>query len=184
MATAKKAARISDESVAAKTGRTWGEWFKLLDKAGAAKMNHKQIVAVLAEQKVSPWWQQSITVTYEQERGLREKHEVAGGYSVSRSRTIKAKVETLFDAWEKATTRRKWLGVSGLTVRRATPNKSIRITWPDETHVEVLFYAKGDDKTQMVVTHSKLKDAKSGEAQKAFWSEKIEKLESLAAADA
>ena len=181
MAAAKKAARISDESVAGKTGRTWSAWFKLLDKAGARKMSHKEIVAVLAAEDVSPWWAQSITVTYEQARGLREKHEMVGGFSVSRSRTLEAPVETLFEAWENAASRKKWLGVSGLTIRKATPGKSIRITWPDETNVEVLFYAKGA-KTQMVVTHSKLKDAESGEEKKAFWAAKIQKLEALTTA--
>lgn len=180
MATAKKSARISDESVKEKTGRDWNGWFALLDQAGATKMTHKEIVAVLAAESVSPWWQQMITVTYEQARGLRAKHEVAGGYSISRSRTIKADVEPLFEAWEKAAVRRKWLGVTGLTIRKATPNKSIRITWPDETNVEVLFYPKGPGKTQVVVSHGKLKDAKSAEAQKSFWSERLDALEAFA----
>lgn len=50
MATATKAAkgpRMSDEAVKAKTGKTWKEWFTILDKAGATKMTHQEIVKLL-----------------------------------------------------------------------------------------------------------------------------------------
>ena len=40
MAMAKKAAGISDEAVAKATGKTWAEWLKVLDAAGAKIMSH------------------------------------------------------------------------------------------------------------------------------------------------
>jgi hypothetical protein len=36
-----KAAGISDAAVQAKTGKTWTEWFAILDQAGAAAWPHK-----------------------------------------------------------------------------------------------------------------------------------------------
>ena len=64
--------RMSDAAVQASTGKIWKEWFAILDKAGARKMDHKQIVAYLVKHhKVGPWWQQMVTVIYEQARGLR-----------------------------------------------------------------------------------------------------------------
>jgi hypothetical protein len=39
-----KAQRMSDEAVKSKTGKTWKEWFAILDKAGASKMSHQEIV--------------------------------------------------------------------------------------------------------------------------------------------
>ena len=44
---AKPRERMSDAAVQAKTGKTWPEWFAVLDKAGAAKMTHKEIAAHL-----------------------------------------------------------------------------------------------------------------------------------------
>ena len=38
---------MSDEAVKAKTGKTWKEWFAALDKAGATKMGHQDIVKYL-----------------------------------------------------------------------------------------------------------------------------------------
>jgi hypothetical protein len=41
-ATTKQAApRMSDEAVKAKTGKTWKEWFAILDKAGASELSHQ-----------------------------------------------------------------------------------------------------------------------------------------------
>lgn len=92
-----KAAGISNDAVEAKTGKTWQEWFKILDAAGAVKPGHKEIVAYLAENyKVSPWWRQMVTVAYEQERGLRRKHETPQGFQMSASKTIAVPVSNLF----------------------------------------------------------------------------------------
>src|SRR2546426_8019727 len=93
--------RMSDAAVKAKTGKTWPEWFKILDKAGAKKMGHQEIVAVLSQQHgVGPWWQQMVTVTYEQARGLRAKHETPAGYQISVSRTVAASITKVYKAWQ------------------------------------------------------------------------------------
>ena len=79
----------SNEAVMRATGKSWAEWLALLDAAGGREMNHKQIVAHLqAHHDVSSWWQQQLTVGYEQSRGLRAKHEMVDGYQISRSRTV------------------------------------------------------------------------------------------------
>src|SRR5512134_2277217 len=90
--------RMSDEAVRAKTGRIWPEWFAILDAAGAQQMTHQQIVAYLHnEHGVGPWWQQMVTVTYEQARGMRAKHQMPDGYQVSVSKTIAAPAAALYE---------------------------------------------------------------------------------------
>jgi hypothetical protein len=50
-------ARMSDESVCAKTGKTWAEWFSVLDRAGAAALKHGEIAAYLrGEHRLADWW--------------------------------------------------------------------------------------------------------------------------------
>lgn len=170
--------RMSDDAVKAKTGRAWPEWFKLLDKTGAKKMNHQQIVAVVGKHGAGPWWQQMVTVTYEQARGLRQKHEKPGGYEISVSRTIDASVTKGFKAWTDEKTRRRWLPAN-FTVRKSTTNKTLRITWNDETHLAVALYPKGEGKCQIVAQHAKLPDAKAGEKMKKFWADALERLKQL-----
>ncbi len=174
------APRMSDAAVKAKTGKTWPEWFKILDKAGGKKMSHQEIVAVLSQQHgVGPWWQQMVTVTYEQARGLRAKHEKPGGYQISVSRTVAASISKVYKAWHDEKTRQLWLPAS-ITIRKATANKSMRITWTDgKTSVEVGFYPKGAGKSQVAVQHSKLPDAKTAARMKTYWAKALDRLKAL-----
>lgn len=65
---------VSNEAVKKATGRTWSEWFRILDNAGAKKLPHPEIAEWLeAKKKVSSWWSQMVTVEYEYARGLRSK---------------------------------------------------------------------------------------------------------------
>ena len=169
---------MSDEAVKSKTGKIWKEWFAFLDKAGARKMSHQEIVSYLrAKHDVGPWWQQMVTATYEQASGLRDKHERPEGYQISVSRTLNTPVTKLFKSFANEKARNEWLGEDGLTVRKATTNKSMRITWKDgKTSLEINFYPKGDNKSQVVVQHIKLPDAKSSATMKAYWTKALDQL--------
>ena len=168
--------RMSDEAVAAKTGKTWSRWFKHLDAAGAKKMSHQEIAAHLHDKHgVRPWWTQMVAVTYEQARGLRDKHEKPEGFEISVSRTIAAPLSKSYRAWIDDKTRKAWLPAN-FKVSKATPNKTLRIIWEDGvTRVTAAFAAKGE-KTQVVAQHSKLADAKAAAKMKKFWSEALERL--------
>jgi uncharacterized protein YndB with AHSA1/START domain len=171
-------AGISDDAVKARTGRTWPEWFALLDEAGAVKLGHKGIVAFLAEhRRVGPWWRQMIAVTYEQERGLREKHQTPQGYQLSASKTIGGPVDAVFAAWTDQATRSAWLPGHEIAIRKSTAGKSLRISWGDNgSTVDVNFNARGKTKTQVVVAHRRLVDAEAVREMKAFWSAALDRL--------
>ena len=171
---------MSDEAVQAKTGRTWDEWFAALDAAGAREMDHKQIVAHLSgRQGIGPWWQQMVTVAYEQARGKRAKHQKADGFQVSGSRTVGVPVDRLFAAWNDEAVRRRWLPEAEFTVRKATPGRSLRLAWGDGTSVDVNLYAKDGAKSQVTIEHSKLPDAEEAARRKAWWSEALDRLRDL-----
>src|SRR5437879_5129125 len=150
------APKMSDKAVQARTGKTWPEWFAVLDKAGAQQMTHQQIVTYLSEiQKVGSWWQQMVAVSYEQARGLRAKHEKPNGFSVSVSKTIAAPLSALWRAWHDARTRARWLPGATMQIRKETPDKSMRITWVEKESLSVDFYPKGEHKTQVTFQHEK-----------------------------
>ena len=173
-----KTAGISSDAVKKATGRTWQEWCNRLDKDGCQTMTHKEIVAVLGEKHgVGPWWQQMVTVGYEQARGLRVKHETTAGFSVSRSKTLPAPIAEAFAAWGDERKRAKWLKDPNFTIRKATLDRSLRITWIDgQTSVEVMFYVKSKDKCQVTVQHSKLKNNKEAAKLKAYWGKQLDAL--------
>lgn len=174
----KKAAGIGDAAVQKKTGKTWAEWFAVLDKAGARKMNHTDIAALLhGKHGCGAWWSQMVAVGYEQDRGLREKHERPNGFEIGRSRTIAASLSKVYAAWKDKKARSRWLMDFDFVVRKAIANKSMRITWVDKkTSVEVLFYAKGLGKTQVAVQHSKLADTNEAERKKVYWEQQLVQL--------
>jgi hypothetical protein len=173
---------ISSDAVKAKTGRGWNEWIAALDRAGANKWPHKQIAEfVHTEFGIPGWWSQMVTVGYEQAKGLREKHQTSRGYQASASKTIAVPIAKLYKAWSDPRLRGKWLiGAKSMAIRKATPNKAMRITWTDgKTSVEVGFYAKGAAKSQVAVQHSKLASAKDVEFFKKCWKAALEKLEAM-----
>ena len=65
----------------AKTGRSYQQWFAILNAAGAINMNHTQMAEYLSGQygEEHSWHFQMLTVAYEQERNLREKYQKPGG---------------------------------------------------------------------------------------------------------
>lgn len=174
----KKTSRVGDAAVKVRTGKIWTEWFAILDQAGARRMSHKEIAAYLHEPCGVPgWWAQMVAVGYEQEHGLRAKYQKPDGYGITRSRTLGAPIEAVFAAWEDPRARARWLKEAKIVVRKATPGKSMRITWADgKTSVEVGFYPKGAGKCQVSVQHSKLADAKAAEKMKTYWGERLERL--------
>src|ERR1700683_1285802 len=64
---------LTDDAVKAKTGKTWAEWCKILDKAGARMMDHPEIALLLQKQMgLRLWGSQMVAVGYENERGIRQ----------------------------------------------------------------------------------------------------------------
>jgi len=176
----KKNTSISDETVLKATGRSWDVWFELIDAQNGRKKTHKEIVAVIkASGDVDPWWQQMVTVEYEQAYGLRKIHEMPDGFQISKSKTIAGNPNALFDAWVDPKKRKTWLDDHNFTIRKSTPPKTIRITWVDgSSDVHVYFYPK-KIKTQVSINHGKLPDEKKAAAMKAYWAKQLEKLAAL-----
>jgi uncharacterized protein YndB with AHSA1/START domain len=177
----KSGPRMSDEAVKAKTGKTWSEWFSILNNAGAKKMSHQEIVKLLnSKHNVGPWWCQMVTATYEQQSGLRDNHQKPDGYEISISRTLSSPVGRVYKAFSTDKQRAAWLDENGWQVRKSTPNKSMRVTWKDgKTSLEINFYPKTTDKSQVVVQHSKLPTAAAAARMKTYWAKALDRLKPI-----
>jgi uncharacterized protein YndB with AHSA1/START domain len=175
--------QISSAAVKVKTGKGWNEWLAILDRANAAKLGHTAIAQLLNRKFGVPgWWSQMVTVGYEQARGLRVKHQKPEGFEISVTRVIDADVKSIFKAWTDAKHRARWLPKTALTVHKATPNKSLRITWTDGSKsVSVNFYPKGTRKTQVALQHGKLRSAAAAAKMKKFWGGRLDALREFVA---
>jgi hypothetical protein len=165
---------VSDETVANRTGRTWSEWFAVLDESRAHERSHTEIARYLnAEHGVPGWWSQTVTVGYERARGLRALHERPKGYSVTASKTVGVPVERLFEAVCDPA----WPAEGALRPRTTLPFRSARFDWEDgTTRVVVGFTAKAESKSTVALEHERLADADAAERMKAFWRERLAEL--------
>ena len=106
-----------------------------------------------------------VAVTYEKEKELRDKHERPDGYSISVSKVVPFPIIILFNFWNDDNRLSQWLVKDNFTVRSRHLNKNIHITWIDgKSNVDVNFYDKGKNKSQVVVQHNKLSSL--GESEK------------------
>ncbi|HSB47762.1 MAG TPA: DUF4287 domain-containing protein [Candidatus Bilamarchaeum sp.] len=166
---------ISDEAVKAKTGKNWKAWFSTLDKAGARKMKHSEIAALLYDKhNCPPWWSQMVANTYEQARGMRKKHEMPDGYQIGASKTLSVPASKLYSAFEDRKIRAKWLRGDRMGITTARKNKSIRAKWGD-MRIDINFYPKGN-KVQVALGHNKIPSEKEAVKLKAYWKKSLAAL--------
>ncbi len=171
-------AGMSDATIKAKTGCTWERWVRALDHVQAFTWTHREIAQYAHEKyKVSGWWAQSVAVGYERIKGLRAKGQQRGGeFRASKSKVFPVPVPGLYRAFGDRRARARWLPGVDLVVRTATRDKSMRITWPDQTSVDVGFYGKGAAKSQVAVSHNKLPDRATALRMKQYWTERFDAL--------
>lgn len=170
-----KLAGRSDAVLKERTGCTWERWVKALDRAKAHTWSHREIAKYIQEKYKTPgWWAQTVTVGYERIKGLRAVGQRRDGtFEANKSKTFPVPLARLYDAFHYARTRARWLPGVDLTIRTATPRKSMRITWPDKTSLEVGFMSKGAGKSQVALQHGKLPDESSAARMKQYWTERL-----------
>lgn len=174
---------ITDKLVMAKTGKTMEDWFLFLDKKGAVEMSHKDIFDLVSKTKgldpLGQWNHNLLTTSYEWSRGIKERGQKEGSFEINVSKTNNFPLAVLYKSLIDDNLRNKWLKEK-ITIRKATENKSARITRSDDkTSLSIDFYKKTEDKAQIVVQHQKIPDSKMANKMKEFWGERLEQLKAL-----
>jgi hypothetical protein len=184
---ARAMANQSEKSVLDATGKTWDEWYGILDEAGAGEMTHQQIVAWLYEHAGlhQGWWCQSVTVAYEQRIGRRELGQTCDGdYSAAASRTLAGSPDDVLQRWSG-----HMLGVrefNGVPLE-AEPTTSTTEKWRywraklvDGSRVNVTIGGKGggqgSDKALLGLGHDKIADKAAADDWKAYWRKVLAEL--------
>jgi hypothetical protein len=176
-----KLAGRSDAIMKERTGCTWERWVKALDREKAYSWPHREIATHVGEKyKIPGWWAQSVAVGYERIKGLRAVGQRRDGlFEAGKSKTFPVPLARLYEAFSDARIRRRWLPDVDLTIRTATREKSMRITWPDRTSVEVGFMSRGAGKSQVALVHTKLPDRAAVTRRKDYWAERLSELGKL-----
>src|SRR5258708_453501 len=141
--------KTSDAAVKKSTGKTWSQWFSVLDKAGAKKMPHIEIARRIYDKylgekksKLAPdvakrggWWSQMVTVEYERSRGMRAINQTSTGFNVSVHGTYEMPVAKLFTAW------RRLAKQNGLVESTVRANNTIRYKRIEDGPLHVVMFA-------------------------------------------
>ncbi|HEY2068563.1 MAG TPA: hypothetical protein VGG48_03325 [Rhizomicrobium sp.] len=181
MATQKKPGTkpiMTDAGITEKTGRNWDAWYALLDKAGAAKLDHKGITALLDKKwKPGPWWGQMIAVSYERARGIRAMNQKCDGeFSVGVTKVIPVPLSRLYAVATDTKLWPKWHPKGAFEETSRTRDKYLRAKWNTDARISVGFYAKGADKAQIAFDIGKLTGPDAVESERAAWKKAVEKL--------
>lgn len=194
--------RISSAAVEKATGNAWDAWFALLDRAGAAKKTHKEIVRLVRGLGLaSPWWQQMVTVSYEHARGLRTVGQTAAtGFEIGVQETLPVPPRKAWQLLVKRPGRDVWLGILAQfqlrkgaayvtsdgafgEVRSVAPGEYLRLTWqaaerqkPTTLQIRVV---PGRTGTSVRIHHEKLENEAERRRMRQHWRCVLKQLHAL-----
>lgn len=168
----------SDETITRGSGKSWDEWFAILDAWGATKRSHGEIARYVNETHgVSGWWAQTVTVGYERGRGMRRVHERTTGFYVGVSKTLPVGARRLSDEFTDTRKRNRWLEPGLLRTRTSQPGKSARFDFlEDDSRVHVYFVSKGRGKATVSIQHERLPNEGAVEERRSFWKDRLGRL--------
>jgi hypothetical protein len=169
---------MTDEAIKAKTGKGWAQWFAALDKAGAAKRDHKTIAALLEEKMgLGSWYAQTVSVSYERARGIRAMNQKCDGeFSVSVTKVMPVPLSRLFAV---ATAKQgDWFPKGAFVETSRTKDKYWRGKWKTG-RLAIGFIAKGAGKVQIAIDSGQLPGPEAVEKERAAWKKAVEKLSGL-----
>jgi hypothetical protein len=169
----KEAAGVSSEAVARRTGKTWDDWFDVLESAGAATLDQRGVIAILAQKHgIGPWWQQMIAVGYESLRGKSDKPVAADGFRINSSCTLDAPLPRVFRLWNDAGERARWLADDRFVVR-GTTDTVIRARWGKGSSQVAVSFSEKSGRTEVSVEHLQIESQGAADQMKAYWSKKL-----------
>ena len=196
--------RISDAAVRKATGKSWDEWFAVLDSAGADALPHKQIARLLFDKGyiASHWWCQTVTVAYEYARGKRVLGRTESvGFEIGVQKSLPLTPAQAWDLLTQPAGRALWLGTVPCLrwqkhaayrtaegtrgeIRSFTPGKHLRLTWqpphfPFPSTLQVSLTPSGQ-KTALRFHQEKLDSAETREQMRAHWRGVLRNLTELA----
>lgn len=191
--------RIDDETISLKTGHTWPHWREVLDRFDCASRGHSESARHLVDgHGVSEWWAQSLTVRYEQEKGIRAPGQRSDGlFGVSASKTFKVGQEQVWSAITTPGILSRWLGAGSSIdaevggafttasgeagkVKRVDEPSRLRVEWsegPNQRPSQLLIELtpKGD-RTTLSISHDRLPSEDKVEERRSYWRQALESL--------
>lgn len=172
---------VSEEAIRNGTGRGWDDWLHELDAWSAATKKHPEIARHVAESYgVSGWWAQSVTVGYERARGMRAVHQTSRGFEVSVSRTLAATPDVVWPWLADGKNRDRWIEPGLLELEATREVRWARFSVAgDDSSVRLTLDPKGNDRSVLTVTHSRLAGPDDVAARRVDWRIRLDRFQRM-----
>ncbi|MBR6459776.1 MAG: hypothetical protein IKS49_06430 [Actinomycetaceae bacterium] len=160
-----------NKQLVATTGRSFDDWFDILDNAGAESWPHWKIKRYLGgKRKNDEWWASAVAEAYERARGSNPAHST---YSAKATKTVAAGLAEVWGLIDNEDERRAWLDIE-LEERSRQAQSALYSELADGSKVTISLRenprATGSKNSTLVtIRHSGLANEASLDETKAFW---------------
>lgn len=190
---------VDDATCLADTGKSFAEWFAILDAFDGLKKGRRDSVQHLYAMKANIWWMTTIYVEYEKLHGVIKKDGLAEGYTICVTKTINAPVEKVYSIWNSNLV--DWYedgatqdlreegtltcagGTKG-TFKRIRENKDLRMVWEHPGCVAPMMldvqFQDTKGKTLMNAMTSRVQTRGETDGLREAWSAALTRLKTLA----
>ncbi len=192
--------RVTSKSVEKHTGKNWDEWVEILNDLGAHVLTHQEIVALLKKKyKLTPWWQQEVTLGYEIAIERRLPGQTAKGlYTVTATKSLAIDAKKLWKLINSDQGIQIWLkpmfpvkikvgeifettdGYYG-QIRTLRKDTRIRLSWQDpnwskKTSLQIFIVPNPKQRSILVFSHDQIDGIKNQELFRKRWKSVITEL--------
>lgn len=198
----KGAQPLTDAEIKERSGKTWSQWFKVLDEFGGPEKGRREIGNFLhTTHKLDPWMSSTLIVEYEAARNVVEKDGRPKGYMICATKSVNVPADRAFAAWAAPAQWDRWFsgkskfefkegarystadGDAG-EFKKIRPGKAIKFTWENPKHtagtvVEVTFPPRGADKCTVTVAHDRIQTRGEADDLREAWGGALDKLKAL-----
>jgi hypothetical protein len=171
----KNATTISEEAVRKATGKSWEDWFAVLNAIKAAELSHPAIAGKLYDDYgIEGWWAQMIAVEFERSIGRRETGRCCDGtYAASSSKTLQGGMDAVLERWQALVDpAQDFNGVAFSAepgVNKTDKWRYWRVKLADGSRINVNITQKDASRALLSVQHESLQYKEDIERWKAFW---------------
>lgn len=160
-----------NKQLVATTGRSFDDWFDILDNAGAEHWPHWRIKRYLGgKRKNDEWWASAVSEAYERARSF---NPARSAYSARVTKTIPAGISKVWTLIDNEDERRAWLDVE-LEERSRQTQSALYCELADGSKVTISLRenprsADSAHSSLVTIRHSGLANEASLDETKAFW---------------
>ena len=161
-----------NKQLVATTGRSFDDWFDILDKAGAESWPHWKVKRYLGgKRKNDEWWASAVAEAYERTHG---SNPAGSTYSAQASKTIHASVKEVWKLIDDEDERRAWLDID-VEERSRKAQSALYCELADGSKVTISLRenprstSNNTESTLVTIRHSGLANEASLDETKAFW---------------